>query len=209
MKPINKLLATTLLASGVPTFALDFDFSGTFSRDNDIAQFNFTVGSDSTITIFSSSWDDGGFDPILAIWDAGTGNLIQQQDDGLNSGSTFSNGTSYDHGIWDSYYTQFLSAGNYIATVAQYNNFAAGGNLSNGFVHDGDPNFTSAFGSQTYFNGVFGSPNPDPRNGNYAFHILNVAEATHQPPPAVPEAGSTFAILSAALAGLGLLRRKT
>ena len=206
MKPLKQLLTATLLATGAPAFALDFDFSGSFSKDNDIAQFNFTVGADSSITIFSSSWDDGGFDPILAIWNAGTGALILEQDDGENIGSTFSNGVEYTHGNWDSYYTQFLLAGNYIATVAQYDNFAAGSNLSDGFDYDDDPDFTTAFGPQPYFNGVLNDN--DARSGDYVFHILNVSEAAHQPPPAVPEAGSTLAILSCGVMGLALLRRK-
>jgi hypothetical protein len=72
---------------------MDFDFSGTFTNDNDndIVLLDFSVGSDSNITIFSSSWIEGdsglGFDPILAIWDA-DGNLVQEQDDGGNTGST-------------------------------------------------------------------------------------------------------------------------
>jgi hypothetical protein len=64
------------------------------TNDNDVLSFNFTVASDSNITIFSSSWDDDGFDPILAIWDS-LGNLINEQDDGNVTGSQVSNAVSY------------------------------------------------------------------------------------------------------------------
>ena len=46
----------------------------------------------------------------------------------------------------------------------------------------------------------------DPRTGNYAFHILNVADATHV--PLVPDAGSTLALFSLALGGLLPFLRK-
>ena len=87
--------ATVFCATGVS--AQDFDFSGVFQYDNDVVRLNFTVGQDSTITIFSSSWDDGGFDPILAIWN-NAGAYVSEQDDGHTVGSTSSNSTSYDHG---------------------------------------------------------------------------------------------------------------
>lgn len=187
--------------------AIDFDFSGQFAQDNDVALLNFTVGVDSTITIFSSSWIEGGsglgFDPILAIWDS-NGNLIAEQDDGGNVGSTVSNGVSYDHGIWDSYYTQFLTAGSYTASIAQFNNFAVGSNLGDGFVHDNDPAFTQNFGPETYFNGVSGSN--DARTGDWEFHILNAESASIV---SAPDSGMTAALLSLGLLSIGFVRRRT
>ncbi|WP_369600392.1 DVUA0089 family protein [Hahella sp. SMD15-11] len=130
-------LAASMQANAVP---MDFDFSGTFTKDNDVVLLNFTVNTASSVTIFSSSWDDGGFDPILAIWDS-AGNRIEQQDDGGLTGSTVSNGVSYDYGVWDSYFTIALDAGTYTASIAQYSNFANGTHLSDGFRYDSNPNF--------------------------------------------------------------------
>ena len=197
-----------------PTHAADFDFSGVFTSDNDIDLLDFTVGSASTITIFSSSWGDDnaatsgyvagwGFDPILAVWDS-SGNLLAQQDDGHNVGSTLSNGVSYTHGHWDSYYDVFLSPGDYTASIGQYDNFAAGSNLSDGFFHDGDTDFTTAFGSQPLFNGVWSSD--DARTGNWDFHILNVASASGPGDP-IPEP-ATLLLLGSGLVGLAAARRK-
>jgi len=210
---------TTAMVASSPAKAADFDFSGTFQEDNDVLLFNFNVGADSTITIFSSSWlygdapvgeGLGGFDPILALWDS-AGNLIAQQDDGGNVGSTLSNGVSYNHGTYDTYFTQFLAAGTYTASITQYNNFAVGSNLNNGFQQDGNPNFTfdSGFGgaTQPLFNGVWDSN--DPRTNQWEFHILNVADAVVVEPESVPEPATVAGLVAfGAMAAGSTLKRK-
>ena len=205
------LLGMMSFSGSALAVVLDFDFSGTFTNDNDIVLLDFTVDTASTITIFSSSWGDGvadfgyvadsGFDPMLAIWDS-SGNLVQQQDDGDNVGTTQSNGVDYTHGLWDTYFTQSLTAGGYTASIAQYDNFANGVSLSSGFRRDGNPNFTfdEAFGTQPLFNGVWDST--DARTGDWEFHILNVDSASQ-----VPES-ATLALFGLGLAGLGFARRK-
>jgi hypothetical protein len=212
-KGMKKIVTTVICAVGVlllsaQVYALDFDFNGTFGKDNDIVQLNFSVGAASTVTIFSSSWGAGGFDPILAIWNS-AGNWVAEQDDGHNVGSTLSNGVSYSHGDWDSYYGVALGAGNYVATIGQYNNFANSLYLSDGFVHDGvdidDTAFTRflvGYTPHTYFNGVRAAN--DYRTGDWAFHILNVESASNS---AVPEP-ATMLLLGVGLFGLAGFSRR-
>lgn len=208
-------LAAVILSIGfllvtVPGFANDFDFQGNFTKDNDVVRFNFTVGVPSVVTVFSSSWLSGnppaGFDPMLGIWTS-SGTLMAFQDDGHNIGATLSNAVSYNHGEWDSYYQVALAAGNYIATVTEFNNFNNSGLLSDGFNKDNVPNFTFAGGyggaTQPYFNGVWDTN--DPRTSFWQFHLLNVDQASQG--GQVPEP-ATMLLLGSGLIGLAGYGRK-
>jgi hypothetical protein len=204
---LKKLLTSLLLGLLVmasPAMALDFDFNGTFTHDNDIALSSLTVGAASNVTIFTSSWQSGGFDPVLTLWNS-SGNFIIEQDDSSGAGSAISNAVTYNYGQWDSYFTYNLTAGTYTVSIAQYNNFAAGTNLSSGFQEDGNPNFTFDYGwgTQPYFNGI--QNDNDARTGNWALHVIHVNPA---PTPSVPDTFPTISLLGVAmLALLGLKRR--
>jgi len=124
----------------------------------------------------------------------------------LIAGSALSNGVSYDYGIWDSYLYEFLAAGDYIAAVAQSDNFANGTTLAAGFKYDGNPNFTYdlGWGPQPYFNGTWDSD--DPRTGEWAFHILDVGDA-YVINPTVPAPGALL-LGSVGMALVGWMRQR-
>lgn len=175
--------------------ALDFDFSGSMPYHNSVLTFNFTANGSSTVTLFSSSWDDGGFDPMLGLWDS-SGNLLHFQDDGGNIGSTMSNGVWYTHGNWDSYYSYDLSAGDYIVTLTAYNNFNNDSYLSHGFYYDGQTPIPIV---------SWNEPANGYRQDFYVFHLLNVDQAT--PPPPFPEP-ATMLLVGSGLLSIAAFRRK-
>lgn len=181
--------------------AADFSFTGTFTQDDDVQLFNFVVGAPSSVTLRTWSYAGGtnaegdtiargGFDPILALFDS-SGALVDQNDDG---GFPLVAPDSATGQRWDTYLTAALTAGTYTVSVMQYNNFAAGPNLSDGFVRSGEGNFTDPSCAGTMFCDVSGSQ----RDGHWAFDVLNVNSAVVV---LIPEP-ETYALL---LAGLGLL----
>ena len=79
LKTIATIFALSLVTSVAS--AADFSFTGNFAHDNDVQQFNFSVGSLSSVSLRSWSYAGGtnaagqqiargGFDPILALFDA-------------------------------------------------------------------------------------------------------------------------------------------
>ena len=127
-----------------PNGTQGFSFVGTLTTANDVLQFNFTVSAESQITLRTYSYAggtnaagqqiaSGGFDPILALFNA-AGNLINQNDDGgANVPADPNTGAHFD-----TFLQSLLPAGTYTVTVMAYSNFANGPNLSDGFQNDGD-----------------------------------------------------------------------
>lgn len=192
-------------ALAVPT---NFSFTGIFSADDDVQSFLFTADGASTITLRTYSYaggtqadgnivSAGGFDPILAIFDS-LGVFLGENDDGV--GVPFDPNTGE---AFDTLLSQVLPAGSYTVTIMQFDNFAIGPNLANGFERAGEPFFTADLVgcSNEEFCDVSGVDPFNNRTNAWAFDILNVETAV------VPEP-STALLLGLGLVGLGAARRR-
>jgi hypothetical protein len=121
---------------------------------------------------------NGGFDPVVSLFNSSTGAFISYNDDsGLVADPV-------SHNPYDSFLAANLSAGSYTATVTQYSSFPVQPLLSNGF----SGSFSENFGSRT---------------SQWALDVSNVEKATIGATyiSAVPEPVS----VSMLLAGLGVL----
>jgi len=195
-----------------PAWALNFSFTGTFSQDDEVQLFDFSVGTFSTVTLKTLSYaggtqadgnmvSAGGFDPILALFDS-TGGLIDENDDGSPPDVGTDPGTGQ---AYDTFLQLGLNPGDYTVAISQYDNFAIGPNLSNGFDRVGSGNFTGAGFSCS--NGAFCDVEGENRTNGWAFDILNVEGASLPggSPDPVPEPSALF-LLGTGLAGLVVLR---
>lgn len=210
--------ATLFVALAAPFASADnFSFQGTFTADDNVQLFNFTVGATSNVVLQTWSYAGGvdaagvtiprgGFDPILAVFNS-AGTEIGQNDDGGSSVPADSvTGQHYDT------YLQLtsLSPGTYTASVMEYDNFAVGPNLSDGFTRTGQGDFTSAYGcSAGIFCDVSGVAAGNSRTGNWEFDILgvNAASTPGGPSSSTPEPAS-IGLLVLGAAGLVVARKK-
>lgn len=190
---------------GVSAIAADFSYTGNFAGDDDVQLFNFTVGATSTVTLVTHSYAGGtmadgtvipagGFDPILALFD-GAGELIDQNDDGAGVPVDPVSGNA-----WDTLLVAALNPGNYTVAVTQYDNYAIGPNLSDGFNGSGTVDFEDADGNF--------------RENYWAFDILNVESANAggatqtSPIPTLSQWSTLLLVLTLALSGFLASRRR-
>ncbi len=169
--------------------AADFSFSGTFAADDSRQLFSFNLAATSTVTLQTYSYaggvnqagmiiPEGGFDPILTLFDS-TGLLINENDDGYANVSVDS--VTGQH--WDSYIHTTLAAGTYTIALTQYDNFPNGSYLSDGFSRMGQLNFTNAFGCLA---GAFCDRTGDSRTADWEFDVSGTPSATAIPEPEMP-----------------------
>jgi hypothetical protein len=201
-----RVLGLGVLAASLAS-AANFSFQGSLTRDDQVLLFNFTVGSTSTVTLRTWSYAggvnaagttiaEGGFDPILALFN-GSGALINQNDDGgSNVPADAITGANFD-----TYLQSTLTPGTYTVSVMQYDNFANGPNLSDGFTVTNNPTFTSVFGCS---NGRLCDVTEANRNSLWAFDVLGVDSASNNNPPP-PSTAPEPATISTMIAGLGVV----
>jgi len=198
-------LAALGLAAAHPALAQTTQafHSGTFTQDDQVALYSFNVTTNGTVSLFTNSYGGGGnvngtrtapggFDTILTLFD-GSGNLIASNDDNVNANTDPVTHQTFDAGLQET-----LTPGLYTAAVTEFDNFAKGPTLFDGFQEQGKGNFTQMFsvnGTQAPFLDVTGAK----RTGNYTLNIKN-----GDLPVAAPEP-SQFAAFAVGLLGLGAL----
>jgi hypothetical protein len=132
------IAATTagILMESIPAHGATLAFSGNLANPNATPFFSFTADGTSTVTIESTSWASGGFDPNLTLFNA-AGNWIDERDD-IGAGNL------------DFRYSGILAAGNYQVAIAAFGNNSAGfGTISTPFNGAGDfKGRTSAYAFQ-------------------------------------------------------------
>lgn len=178
-------------ASWMPAGATTVSYTGTFSQDDDIAIFGFSLASNGPAMLRTWSYNGGvngagqvvlagGFDPVISVYDS-LGNLAVFNDDG---GSPL-----------DSYIEMTFAAGAYTVFLTQSDNLPAGLTLGDGFSQAGNPSFTSSYGCT---NGQFCDFMANDRTNFWALDI--VTAETPEP--------STMLLLAGPLAALLVRRRR-
>ncbi|MBY0506191.1 MAG: DVUA0089 family protein [Bryobacteraceae bacterium] len=142
--------------------------SGLFGQDDQVQWFSLSLVNAGTLTVVSTGYQSGGFDPILSLFGGGPAGQFMGQ---LLAVATDSIPLSLA-----------LPSGTYALALTQYDNFAVGPTAADGFSRDGQGNFTPSLSG---FPGVkFLDQAGSQRTGQW---ILTFDGASAQ---AVPEPGT-------------------
>ena len=166
--------------------------TGTFTTDNQVAEFTFNVPTASTYTLYTTSYSEGGFVPVLSLFH-GNGTIVAADGgSGMCMGSaTKDSGTKMCD---DAYLNLALTSGSYILALTEFPNVAIN-NLSDGFLFASDPHATGTVCGES--GGTFLQSDVSPcvqRDGKYAVDVTN-ASAVPEPPTwalMLPAAGILF-----------------
>jgi hypothetical protein len=203
------LLIAALALCGGQAFGASLSFTGTFSTDDQLQQFNFSLASGATVTLRTWSYAGGtnqasmviprgGFDPWLSLFNS-LGNELQSVDNGTCGQVGMDSVTM---SCFDSYISVALGAGTYTLILSQSDNQPNDTLLADGFTRTGQPSFTSMFACS---NGQFCDANADNRTNRWDVDIDNVTSAS--PVSSVPEPG-TVVLLMSGMAAIAVLRRR-
>ena len=195
-------LGIGLLCQSNVASAAAFSFQGSFTTDDNLQLFNFSIASPGTVTI--QSWGfaggtnaagtvipAGGFATDLSLFDS-SGNLITFDSGGVAPGGcsprNIDPATNF---CLDAYINTFLADGQYIVALTEDNNLPFGPTLSDGFLQQGQGNFTGPAVGQP--DGSFLLITADQRTSNWAVDISPVDTA--EIPSAVPEPALIFPMI--------------
>jgi hypothetical protein len=188
----------------LPSFA-SFTFSGSFNEDDNMLEYQFTIGAISTVTLESFSYAGdggsvapGGFAPVLSVFGTGSSGPLTLL--GFDEGGAAPGGCSArlidpaSHLCLDAYLPlPALNPGTYLVVLTENDNTPNSPNFAAGFNEQGNGNFTG---------GPFIDPFGNQRTANFDFTISGADSATALPEP------SSVSLLIAGLWLLAIKRKK-
>jgi hypothetical protein len=132
-------LCLGLLALGSAN-ASTISYSGTLSGDDQVQLYTYIISQASPVTFETNSYSSGGFVPVLSLFNSagveiGSDGADQTCYAGMHADSTT--------GICDdALLSENLAAGSYTLAITEFFNVPVGPDLSNGFLEQGQGNFT-------------------------------------------------------------------
>lgn len=162
------------LFSAVQSSAASMSVSGTFTSDDQVQLYSWTLAQNSPVLLTTNSYSSGGFVPVLSIFNSAGTLITSDGADGVCQGSmTPSSSTGMCD---DAYIMTSLAAGSYTVALTEFFNVPNGPNLSDGFLMQGQGDFT---GSTCGTTGAFYETDVAPcvqRTGNFSATFSTVPE---------------------------------
>lgn len=172
-----------------------FTFNGVFTQDDQRASFAVILNSPQQVTLLTTQYANGGFAPVLSIFEAGPfgpgdPSLLATNSGGAPCGVRALNpatGLCLDallgfDPVLGTDPLGTLAAGTYLVVLTEQDNVPNGPDLASGFSRDGQGNFTAVPGVN---NGPFVDPsNPNITDGpGFGLTVQNVSNAVAAPEP--------------------------
>jgi hypothetical protein len=198
------------LVSGASAgYSETISLTGTFTHDDDVQLFLYTVQNQGAVTIFTTSFATGGFAPILTLFDA-SGNFLFANTGSLTNDCVNNATDPVTGACWDARLTEFANNGTqFILALTEDDNASIFQNkLSDGFTEQGNGNFTGEppFGPPT--GGSFLLSSGVQRTADWAVTFQSTDPTLSV--QAVPEPSTVALLLTgASLIGIGRRSRKT
>lgn len=172
-----------------------FSTQGDFIHDDDMQFFTFSVSRMSDVHIYTLSYAGSsaapggtnaagqvivpdGFAPVLSLFSGSTGQLLTYSAPAAVPGTNTCAYCAVDRdtgALWDADIQIKLAPGTYTLVLTEDDNLPMGGYLSDGFMQQGNGDFTGP-----YFNqgqpGSFWDAHPDPRTSHWAVDALMAPE---------------------------------